>query len=100
MMTASQMKQPGSPNRQALLLLFSALCHCSRAFVLPGVAPLDYNKGDSVEIKAVKLTSDKAQLPYEYYSLPFCKPEGPLEYKSENLGWYLLFVQTSSDHSY
>ena len=37
-------------------------------------------------LQAVKLTSVKTQLPYEYYSLPFCKPEGDLVYKSENLG--------------
>lgn len=35
--------------------------------------------------QAVKLTSVKAQLPYEYYSLPFCKPE-KVVYKAENLG--------------
>jgi transmembrane 9 superfamily protein 2/4 len=36
-------------------------------------------------LQAVKLTSVKAQLPYEYYSLPFCKPD-KVAYKSENLG--------------
>lgn len=30
---------------------------------------------EKVEIKAVKMTSSKTQLPYEYYSLPMCKPE-------------------------
>lgn len=43
-------------------------------------------------VKAVKLTSVKAQLPYDYYSLPFCKPE-KVEYKSENLGMFsVLFL--------
>lgn len=33
------------------------------------------------------MTSVKRQLPYDYYSLPFCKPEdGKLRYKPENLG--------------
>ncbi|XP_063720621.1 transmembrane 9 superfamily member 4-like [Symsagittifera roscoffensis] len=68
----------------------SVVLFCTRlsdCFVVPGVAPMDYLKDDPVEIKAVKLTSDKAQLPYEYYSLPFCKPSGNnLAYKSENLG--------------
>ena len=73
-------------NSKAFVLLFSVLFHSATAFVLPGVAPFDYKKGDDVEIKAVKLTSEKAQLPYEYYSLPFCKPSGTLEYKTENLG--------------
>ena len=38
-----------------------------------------------VEIKAVKMTSSKTQLPFEYYSLKFCKPQ-KVEYQSENLG--------------
>lgn len=38
-------------------------------------------------LQAVKMTSIKRQLPYDYYSLPFCKPEdGKLHYKPENLG--------------
>ena len=37
--------------------------------------------------QAVKMTSVKTQLPYEYYSLPFCKPkEGDVHYKTLNLG--------------
>ena len=33
------------------------------------------------------MTSVKRQLPYDYYSLPFCKPGGgKLRYKPENLG--------------
>ena len=38
-------------------------------------------------LQAVKLTSVKAQLPYEYYSLHICKPK-KITYKSENLGIY------------
>lgn len=39
-------------------------------------------------LQAVKLTSTRTQLPYEYYSLPFCPPVGTSEknYKTENLG--------------
>ena len=37
-------------------------------------------------LQAVKLTSTKTQLPYEYYSLPFCQPEEGIIYKTENLG--------------
>lgn len=40
-----------------------------------------------VEVKAVKMTSSRTQLPYDYYSLQFCLPKnGTLHYKSENLG--------------
>ena len=37
-------------------------------------------------LQAIKLTSVKAQLPYDYYSLPFCEPEHGTVYKTENLG--------------
>ena len=37
--------------------------------------------------QAVKMTSVKTQLPYEYYTLPFCQPQdGNIKYKSLNLG--------------
>ena len=36
--------------------------------------------------QAVKLTSTKTQLPYEYYFLPFCVPKEGIIYKTENLG--------------
>ena len=34
------------------------------------------------------MTSVKTQLPYDYYSLPFCKPAKGIHYKSENLGHF------------
>ena len=47
--------------------------------------------------QAVKMTSIKTQLPFEYYSLSYCKPKGgDVHYKTLNLGtvhyqpqWYL-----------
>ena len=38
-----------------------------------------------MEIKVHKLSSPKTQLPYNYYSLPFCKPE-EITRQAENLG--------------
>ncbi|XP_035513331.1 transmembrane 9 superfamily member 4 [Morone saxatilis] len=67
----------------ALLLL--SLLPVVWPFYVPGVAPRDFHEGDTVDIKAVKLTSSRTQLPYEYYSLPYCKPESVF-YKGENLG--------------
>ena len=58
-----------------VLLGFAALLQYASAFYVPGVAPIDFAQEDKVEIKAVKMTSSKTQLPYEYYSLPLCKPE-------------------------
>merc|ERR1711988_1103862 len=66
---------------QALLLLLAG----ADAFYLPGVAPREYADGDKVDIKVHKLSSPKTQLPYDYYSLPFCKPE-EVSRQAENLG--------------
>ncbi|CAF4080209.1 unnamed protein product [Rotaria sp. Silwood2] len=56
-------------------------------FYIPGVAPLDFTKGENVEVKAVKMTSTKTQLPYDYYDVAVhCKPLNGTKYKSENLG--------------
>jgi len=55
------------------------------AFYLPGVAPIDYRDGESIDLKVNKLTSTKTHLPYEWYDLPFCRP-AEVVYKGENLG--------------
>ncbi|XP_037036466.1 transmembrane 9 superfamily member 4 [Bradysia coprophila] len=56
-------------------------------FYVPGVAPVEFVRGQKIDVKAVKMTSTRTQLPYEYYSLKFCLPKnGTLVYKSENLG--------------
>ena len=39
----------------------------------------------------MKLTSSRTQLPYEYYSLPFCQPN-KITYKAENLGKPLVLL--------
>ena len=46
------------------LVTLSLLSSTARSFYVPGVAPTDYNDQDPVEIKAVKMTSSKTQLPY------------------------------------
>ncbi|KAH7365630.1 hypothetical protein KP509_18G038600 [Ceratopteris richardii] len=74
----------------ATLCLFLALASLSslpllHGFYLPGVAPLDFNRGDELLVKVNKLTSTRTQLPYTYYDLPFCKPEKIVN-SAENLG--------------
>jgi transmembrane 9 superfamily protein 2/4 len=54
-------------------------------FYLPGVAPQDFKKKDVMFLKVNKLSSVKNQLPYEYYSLPYCRPEKVVQ-SAENLG--------------
>ncbi|XP_043283958.1 transmembrane 9 superfamily member 4 [Venturia canescens] len=58
----------------------------ANGFYVPGVAPVEFKKGQKIDVKAVKMTSIHTQLPYEYYSLPFCIPKNGTIYKSENLG--------------
>jgi hypothetical protein len=67
--------------RVALLLCAQA----AHGFYLPGVAVREYQADERVDIKVNKLTSTKTQLPYDYYTLPFCKPE-TITNAVENLG--------------
>ncbi|KMZ73403.1 Transmembrane 9 superfamily protein member [Zostera marina] len=56
-----------------------------RGFYLPGVAPEDFQQRDLLKVKVNKLMSIKTQLPYSYYSLPFCRPDTIVD-SAENLG--------------
>ncbi|KAJ3693342.1 hypothetical protein LUZ60_008822 [Juncus effusus] len=69
----------------AVALVFCSVILASNGFYLPGVAPADFQKGDPLLVKVNKLTSIKTQLPYSYYSLPYCKPDVILD-SAENLG--------------
>lgn len=42
-------------------------------------------QGDPLTVKVNKLTSIKTQLPYSYYSLPYCTPDTIVD-SAENLG--------------
>jgi transmembrane 9 superfamily protein 2/4 len=71
------------------VLSVAALTSCTNAYYLPGVRATDFPTGSKVDVKVNSLTSVKTQLPYEYYSLPFCVPdEGPVQV-AESLGEYL-----------
>ncbi|CAM0911407.1 unnamed protein product [Alopecurus aequalis] len=72
----------------ALAVVLAALCLLvapAAGFYLPGVAPNDFEKKDLLPVKVNKLTSIKTQLPYSFYSLPFCKPDTIVD-SAENLG--------------
>jgi transmembrane 9 superfamily protein 2/4 len=64
---------------------FFFLSSVSQGFYLPGVAPIEYPEGGVVDLKVNKLTSVKTQLPYSYYSLPYCLPTKIID-SVENLG--------------
>ncbi|KAK6126952.1 hypothetical protein DH2020_039304 [Rehmannia glutinosa] len=69
----------------AIWVSFLLFINAAHSFYLPGVAPQDFVKGDLLKVKVNKLTSVKTQLPYSYYSLPYCKPEKIVD-SAENLG--------------
>uniref|UniRef100_A0A7C9A613 Transmembrane 9 superfamily member n=1 Tax=Opuntia streptacantha TaxID=393608 RepID=A0A7C9A613_OPUST len=72
--------------RSVLISIFLfILIHGGHSFYLPGVAPQDFDKGDLLMVKVNKLTSIKTQLPYTYYSLPYCSPDTIVD-SAENLG--------------
>merc|ERR1740138_1175156 len=64
---------------------FVLLLPLAAGFYLPGVAVREYQADEKVDIKVNKLTSTKTQLPYDFYTLPFCKPE-TVTNAVENLG--------------
>ncbi|XP_017014710.2 transmembrane 9 superfamily member 4 [Drosophila takahashii] len=69
------------------LLLLVGLVLVADCFYVPGVAPVEFVQDQKIDVKAVKMTSSRTQLPYQYYSLKFCYPKnGTLIFKSENLG--------------
>lgn len=68
---------------------FAPLLPLTSAVYLPGFAPNEYIEGDSVDLKVNKLTSVRTQLPYSYYTLPYCRPS-ELKDKVENLGETLM----------
>ncbi|XP_051150458.1 transmembrane 9 superfamily member 7-like [Andrographis paniculata] len=57
----------------------------ANGFYLPGVAPRDFRKGETLEVKVNKLTSTKTQLPYDYYFLNYCTPS-KIKNRAENMG--------------
>ncbi|XP_017792829.1 PREDICTED: transmembrane 9 superfamily member 4 [Habropoda laboriosa] len=77
----------GRLKRNSAILVIISLLIETNGFYVPGVAPVEFKRGQKIDVKAVKMTSTHTQLPYEYYSIPFCIPKkGTLIYKSENLG--------------
>lgn len=84
---ASLLKLISFPKGIVIFWILMALVSKVAAFYIPGVAPVEFKSGDKIEVKAIKLTSTHTQLPYAYYSLPFCRPKNDkFEFKSENLG--------------
>ncbi|KAF0898370.1 hypothetical protein E2562_007215 [Oryza meyeriana var. granulata] len=75
--------------RQPLMLLCAAAV--AALLAAPPAAALfihEFDKGDEVLVKVNELTSIRTQIPYSYYSLPFCKPDNLVD--SAPTIWQLL----------
>ncbi|XP_066322492.1 transmembrane 9 superfamily member 12-like [Miscanthus floridulus] len=49
-----------------------------------------YRKGEVIGAKVNSLTSIETELPFSYYSLPYCRPQGGVKKSAENLGELLM----------
>ncbi|MBA0617836.1 hypothetical protein Godav_027253 [Gossypium davidsonii] len=70
-----------------LVLLFAHICD---GFYLPGSYMHTYSTKDTIFAKVNSLTSIETELPFSYYSLPYCKPLGGVKKSAENLGELLM----------
>ncbi|KAJ6343222.1 hypothetical protein OIU76_005037 [Salix suchowensis] len=70
-----------------LLVLLGKACN---GFYLPGSYMKTYSTGDEIFAKVNSLTSIETELPFSYYSLPYCQPHGGVKKSAENLGELLM----------
>ncbi|XP_017697425.2 transmembrane 9 superfamily member 11-like [Phoenix dactylifera] len=78
-------------SRFRLWILLSLLVFPSgEGFYLPGSYPHKYLAGDTLSVKVNSLTSIDTEIPFGYYSLPFCKPQEGIKDSAENLGELLM----------
>ncbi|KAL0451753.1 UNVERIFIED_CONTAM: Transmembrane 9 superfamily member 11 [Sesamum latifolium] len=73
-----------------VLLIFMAFVHLGQGFYLPGSYPHKYGIGDYLNMKVNSLTSIDTEIPFSYYSLPFCQPKEGIKDSAENLGELLM----------
>ncbi|XP_073149460.1 transmembrane 9 superfamily member 12-like [Henckelia pumila] len=71
----------------AYLVLLLEACN---GFYLPGSYMHTYSTGDEIYAKVNSLTSIETELPFSYYSLPYCRPLGEIKKSAENLGELLM----------
>ncbi|EHA8588162.1 transmembrane 9 superfamily member 11 [Cocos nucifera] len=74
----------------SMIFFFLLLLPFGHGFYLPGSYPHKYVVGDPLSVKVNSLTSIETELPYGYYSLPFCRPQEGIKDMAENLGELLM----------
>lgn len=60
--------------RLASLALVLLLARSAAAYYLPGTYPREFKAGDQIEAETNSLVSSETELPFAYYSMPYCKP--------------------------
>ncbi|KAL5248891.1 hypothetical protein ACHWQZ_G017919 [Mnemiopsis leidyi] len=68
-----------------LAVLLAFLCGTASSFYIPLIAPVEYSRGQSIEIKSTQVESVHTELPFSYRKLPYCLPAKEVNY-AENLG--------------
>lgn len=74
----------------ALLVVFLAFTTPCESFYLPGSYMHTYQQGEVIRAKVNSLTSIETELPFSYYSLPYCRPRDGVKKSAENLGELLM----------
>uniref|UniRef100_A0A453PFV5 Transmembrane 9 superfamily member n=1 Tax=Aegilops tauschii subsp. strangulata TaxID=200361 RepID=A0A453PFV5_AEGTS len=74
----------------ALLVVSLVMAPACEAFYLPGSYMHTYRQGEEIGAKVNSLTSIETELPFSYYSLPYCRPKGGIKKSAENLGELLM----------
>ncbi|KAM6553219.1 hypothetical protein CsatB_013981 [Cannabis sativa] len=72
------------------VLVICLIFNLGHGFYLPGSYPHKYVDGDYLNVKVNSLTSIDTEMPFSYYSLPFCKPPEGVKDSAENLGELLM----------
>ncbi|KAF9614425.1 hypothetical protein IFM89_018570 [Coptis chinensis] len=72
------------------VLISCLILQSGDGFYLPGSYPHKHEVGDQLSVKVNSLTSIDTEIPYSYYSLPFCKPLEGIKDSAENLGELLM----------
>lgn len=62
----------------------------THAAILPGIGPKNFIEGEEMDVHVNVLTSTLTHLPFDYYSIPVCRPRKRQHGASGNLGEILL----------
>ena len=76
-----------------MLLLLFATIYSVKKFIIGKInnnCMFLFYQNEALEVKVTSMSSTKTHLPFDYYSLPFCRPENRTIAEPINLGEVLL----------